>query len=267
VENLLVSGLHRNVVYIVTSRNNVYAFDAVTLSQIWSKVLGQNDRSIVLTPDQQVVSCNSLSPDGIGTEATPVIDRAGNRIFISYRTNQSTSVNNAHQWLQALDLATGKTISAVEVTGPGFDVTWERSRASLLLLNGVVYVAFGARCEDPGQPMFHGWVFAFDAVSLKQLGRFAVTPPSIDGGGVWQTSSGLAADNDSIYLMTGNRRPDADHQPLDTSNLADSFIRLQPSITRDSNNAIAEVNLTECEATRRLCSWQGWGDLRHLGGE
>jgi hypothetical protein len=223
-------GPRRNVVFIATERNNVYAFDADSLSPIWNRFLGQNDRTHMGS-----AGCDGLSPDDIGIEATPVIDRNSQRMYVSYRVNPKGGLDTAHQQLSALDLRNGNPVlGPIDVTAPSFVTRWERSRASLLLQNGVVYVAYGSRCEDPGMPIFHGFVFGFDANSLRQMGVFQVTNGDVDGGGIWQASSGLAGDGQDVYFMTGNRRLEIGHTPEDAPNLADSFVRLHPQVASGS---------------------------------
>jgi len=96
----------------------------------------------------------------------------------------------------------------------------------LLLLGGTIYIAFGSRCEDPGKPMFHGWILGYDANTLQQTAGFQVTSGGIDGGGIWQAGSGLASDGQSIYATTGNRRPSEAIHPNDVD-WADSVIRIE----------------------------------------
>jgi len=121
-----------------------------------------------------------------------------------------------------LDLATGTnalTPIAISgsVSGQGPATTFvaikQRSRAALLLLNGVIYVAFGAFC-DPDVLPYAGWLLGYNESNLSQVATFSDnpngTPPSqylIDGsgGGIWQAGLGPAADrNGNIYLATGN---------------------------------------------------------------
>jgi hypothetical protein len=251
VENLAMpGGGSRNVVFVASALNVVSAFDAGTLAQLWGPVgLGPNDKTTLGHPGCDGISDN-FSGEGIGIEATPVIDRGRKRMIISYRTNSTGVIAAARQQLAAIELTTGRVIHSVEIVppaqGPPWHI-WHRSRASLLLLNDVVYVAFGARCEDPGTPTFHGWVIAFSADTLQQVGAFSPTAGnsafrnSVDGGGIWQGSSGLAADQTGdIYLMTGNRRLEGcnpspcDAFPMEEPNLADSFVRLRPAIQRDT---------------------------------
>jgi hypothetical protein len=255
VENIQIPGAPspRDLVYVATAQNRVYAFDAHTRAPIWPNGvdLGSNDKSTIGKP-----GCDGISGvEGIGIEATPVIDRARGVVYVSYRSNRSDhDVGGAEQRLRAIDLRTGRTVHDVRLLPPNAPsdwTVWHRSRAGLLLLNGVVYVAFASRCEDPGTPIFHGWILAQDAATLRFVGAFETTPDptpgrTIDGGGIWQGAGGLAADPDgNIYATTGNRRPPGfpDNSPWETQNLADSFIKLTPTITRERHGSVQRVDL------------------------
>src|SRR5262249_18622090 len=65
------------------------------------------------------------------------------------------------------------------------------------------------------------WVFAFRASDLRPQGTFN-TSPNTDGAGVWQSGTGLTADDSGlIYLMTGNsNRPSS-------PDLSNSFLQLR----------------------------------------
>lgn len=67
------------------------------------------------------------------------------------------------------------------------------NRPGLLLIKGVLYLAFTSHMD--GEPKFegHGWIMAYDANSLKQLAAVCTTPDGIQGG-IWQSGVGLAAD-------------------------------------------------------------------------
>ena len=238
-------GRRHDVVFVATSENWVYAFNATKpFSLLWQKFLGAPDRSTILDHDV----CNSLSPGAIGIEATPVIDRAAGRIYVSYRTNGANpSIGTSRQRLAVLSLTTGaRAVPDADVLlPPQSGILWEnvRNRVSLLLTNGVVYIAFGSRCEDPGTPIFHGWISAHDARSLAQVGTYQVTHDGVDGGGIWQASVGLAADeNGDIYFATGNSRY-GDPAFDDPTNLPNSVVRLTPQITRNISGGVARVVL------------------------
>src|SRR5262249_49580308 len=107
-----------NLVLIATERNNVDAFDADSLSPtpLWHRFLGQNDQTRMGHP-----GCEGIPPDGIAIEPTPVIDRAAQHIFISYRVNPGPNLDTARQEVIALDIRNGQTVAGpVEVTGPEF---------------------------------------------------------------------------------------------------------------------------------------------------
>jgi hypothetical protein len=255
VENLPGAGSRkvRNVVYVATGSNGLYAFDADTRALIWdaaglSQRMGQNDKSAI-----GKLGCDNISlPNGIGIEATPVIDRTRGVIYVSYRTNpSSTDLAQARQHLRAVDIRDGHVLQDVEVTPPDAPrdwTIWHRNRAALLLDKGVVYIGFGSRCEDPGTPVFHGWILGYDARSLKRVAAYSPTfdpaKKPIDGGGIWQGAGGLAADAyGNIYATTGNRRGGLDDLPWEIPNLADSLIKLAPRQARGQWGELAYVEL------------------------
>jgi hypothetical protein len=251
VKGLRLQNQLRNVVFVATSANDVYAFDSRTLTQYWKKSLGPNDRTLIglfedgrhkSPQDSRNQGCNGISPDGIGIEATPVIDRLTKRMYVSYRTNASSDhQEQARLMVASLNLETGDFVGqqtevcANGMCGRSYDPVWVRSRTSLLLLNGVVYLGLGSRCEDPGQPIYHGWIIALDARTLRQVGQLATTAPEIDGAGVWQASSGLVSDGENIYATTGNRRPEVDKKPIDSAEFSDRVIRIQPTVERNQD--------------------------------
>jgi outer membrane protein assembly factor BamB len=249
----------RNVILIATALNNVYTFDADTFTPIWLRRLGPADDFDDQEPFRRK-SCAQLSPAsltptdehpsdrvweaagsrfrvrlGIGIQATPVIDRQAQRMYVSYRTLTN---GNLQQRLQALDIRTGAPIQDVEVRTDGFEPLKHRNRASLLLVNGIVYVAFASHCEELSEWRYHGWVFAYEARTLRQVGVLNITPTG-NGGGIWQSSTGLAADADGgIYFATGNGSFSADGR-----NLGNSFVHLDPILTRGADGTVSRVDL------------------------
>jgi hypothetical protein len=131
--------------------------------------------------------------------------------------------------LHAVNLLTGKDAASPEITAtfPGafpavdtssglvrFNAQEERQRAALLLVNGIVYVAYGSFCDFSP---FTGWTLAFDENSLALVGAFNTNPtaagtasqttlPDGSGGGVWGAEGALSAqiNNAWIYAVTGN---------------------------------------------------------------
>jgi hypothetical protein len=217
----------RNVVYVATTNNNLYAFDA-DIPQIgdpyWhvgKDILGdpvpRAEVSDLKPPDQYL-----NFEHNIGVVATPVIDGTTNTIYLVAKSRYSGGYR--HQ-LFAFDLATGRERKdlgspvSIEPTVMGNGVgnvdgkIQMRSRklvnrAALLLQDGILYVAFGGHAD--GEPRFdyHGWIVAYDAHTLHQVAALCTTPDGIQGG-IWQSGAGLASEPREgtfpvIYAVVGN---------------------------------------------------------------
>jgi len=203
-------GTH-NLLIVATEHDSVYAFDADTGSSIWQvSMLGSGET----TSDTR--SCSQVSPE-IGVTATPVIDRTrgpnGAIYLIAMSKNGS---GNYFQRLHALDLTSGAELfggpKLIQATYPGkgdnsdgtnvvFDAKQYKSRPGLLLLNGVVYTAWGSHCDI--RP-YTGWVMGYDPATLAQTSVLNVTPNGNEGG-IWMSGAGLAADGSgNIYALDGN---------------------------------------------------------------
>ncbi len=107
-----------------------------------------------------------------------------------------------------------------------FDPLRENPRASLLLINGVVYLTWASSCDvDP----YHGWVMAYDAATLAQKAVLNVTPDGKQGG-IWASDTGPAADSSgNIYVPTGNGTFDASSGGRD---YGDSVLKLKLTNSR-----------------------------------
>jgi hypothetical protein len=198
----------RNVLYVVTENDSAYAFDADNGTQYWhTSLLGTDE-----TPSDDR-GCSQVIPT-IGATATPAIDVSKGTLYTLAMTKDSTG--NYHHRLHALNLATGAELlggpKEVEATYPGtgagssggkviFDPGQYKSRPGLLLLNGVVYTAWGSHC-DAGA--YTGWLIGYNENTLAQVSVLDLTPNG-DEGGIWMAGAGPAADaSGNIYLLTGN---------------------------------------------------------------
>jgi hypothetical protein len=203
-------GTH-DVLYVVTEKDNVYAFDATTGDVLWhvSALLAGETFS-----DDR--GCSQVTPN-IGITSTPVIDRTrgphGAIYLVAMSKNSSGSY---HQRLHALDVTTGAELfggpTTIQATYPGtgpnstganvvFDPGQYEERASLLLLNGVIYTAWASHCDN--NP-YNGWVMGFDASTLAMTSVLNVTPNGTEGA-IWMSGAGLAADSTgNIYFLDGN---------------------------------------------------------------
>jgi len=211
VSQLTIARAKHNVVFVATEHDLVYAFDADTFAQLWQVSLLGPDET---TSDDR--GCGQVKPE-IGVTSTPVIDlQAGAHGAIYVVAMSKDSSGKYFQRLHALDITTGAEIDGgpqtIEATYPGsavpnsngrvdFDPKQYKERASLLLLNGVVYTSWASHCDfDP----YTGWIIGYDALTLKQTSVLNIMPNGREGA-IWMSGGGLAADSSAnIYFLAGN---------------------------------------------------------------
>ncbi|KAA6457835.1 hypothetical protein DYQ86_20910 [Acidobacteria bacterium AB60] len=209
VTNLTIGGAKHNVLFVATENDSVYAFDADTYgtgAPLWKVSLLQTGES--------PLTGAAIKPV-LGVTSTPVIDTATNTLYVVSTQKPATAA--ASYRLSALDLTTGAqklggpvTVEAsVPGTGAGSVggvMTLTTScvqRAALLEANNTIYIGFGS-CHT-------GWLLAYDATTLTQVGVFN-SSPNISGegtyggaGGVWMGGGGPVADSaGNVYIVTGN---------------------------------------------------------------
>jgi hypothetical protein len=224
LQGAVVAGKKLNIVYTVTSHDNVYAFDADNpgaSTPVWSISLGNYD-----TP--------SGWDTGLGILSTPLMVRTSNTLFATAATNENGSrVYRLH----ALNLLTGAENpgSPVVISGsvPGnagdavngivtFDANHHVQRTGLALSGHNVVLAFA---PDRDHPPYHGWVFSYDIGTLQQTGVFSDARNNVwdygTGSGIWQSGRAPAVDaSGAIYLETGNGDFDG------STDFGESFLKL-----------------------------------------
>ena len=225
-----------DVLFIATEHDSVYAFDAYgnPSSPLWQVSFLKGD---VTTVSADHASCPFIEPE-IGITSTPVIDAKTGTLYVLARTKEGGGIFSAsqfHQQLHALAVTTGvekfggpvEIEAAVHGHGDGsagdqlqFGKLRENPRASLLQVDGTVYLSWASSC-DVGP--YHGWLMAYDAHSLEQKAIFN-TSPDADDSGIWAGDTGPAADKDGhLFLATGNGRFDVAKGGRD---YGDSLIKL-----------------------------------------
>jgi hypothetical protein len=215
LSNISIPGVGtKNVLYVVTEHDSVFAFDAdsvsgATISSLW--------KTSVLQPGEAPSddrNCGQVSPE-IGITSTPVIDRSRNAIYL-IAVSRTSSGNYIHR-LHALDLTTGKELfggpTTITATYPGsganssngnvvFDPKQYNERAALLQLGGTIFTTWTSHC-DAGP--YSSWVMANNADTLQQSGVINLVPNTAGGGGIWMSGAGPAADaSGNIYFIIGN---------------------------------------------------------------
>ncbi|MCW3056080.1 MAG: Pyrrolo-quinoline quinone [Solirubrobacterales bacterium] len=210
---------------VATQTNNVYSLDPATGAVRWKQTLDN-----WWNPSD--IGCGDLTPS-IGVTSTPVIDPASETAYLTHKTYVSGTSGPARWFMDALDLASGKEKSGfpVELAGtaqnaPGqsFHPTTQLQRPGLLLMDGVVYAAFGSHCDVPP---WQGWVFGVSTAGAIKARWVSVA--SGDGAGIWQSGAGLTSDGSgNILLSTGNGgAPPPAPGTKPPSSLGESVVRLK----------------------------------------
>jgi hypothetical protein len=202
VPNLEIAGERRNVLFVATMGNTVYAFDAddpARAEPYWSKNLG--------TP---APGDSWIGPVTHGILSTPFIDVPTGTL---YTVTMERKDNESNLFVHALDIRDGqpKYHSPQLLTFPFAgaetltNVKGGLQRAGLLMRNDVLYIAFANIVPDPKDQHWsqEGFVQSFNARDLSQrLAVFQSTPTGRKGG-IWQAGRGIASDDaGNIYIAT-----------------------------------------------------------------
>ena len=85
---------------------------------------------------------------------------------------------------------------------------YQQQRTGLLLQDGVIYIGFGScGCNIKTS---NGWVMAYDAGTLQQVGAFDASP-GVMASAIWMSGAGLAGDGaGNVYANTGDGLFDVD---------------------------------------------------------
>lgn len=238
VSGLSIGGQARNVLFVSTMHNSVYAFDADSVAPaapLWQVRLGAS------VPVSLVFGKYGDIANELGVLSAGAIDLQSSVLYVVAEVLQG---GKPTFYLHALDLATGNerlngpVALAGSVPGNGsgslldgtvpFDPMQHIQRPGLLLANGTISIGLGSHGD---QSPFHGWIFSYDAADLsRQVGIYMSTPDG-DGGSFWQSGRGLAADElGNIYAITGNGDYDG------VRNFGESFVKVatQGGVTVDS---------------------------------
>ena len=214
----------RDLLLVATETNWVYAFDLDDTSPDPATPPVARRQ---LQPSGRVVPaiCAETPSQRVGITSTPVIDPATRTLYAVARNAAD------HQYyLHALDLTAelrdrSPPVRIAPVDPRRRDVRFnadcQRNRPALLLLNGVVYVAFGSLACDrdcPDGGLYRGWIAGYRAPDLAEVAVFS-TGADRGHAGIWQGGSGPVGVGDRLYVMTGNG-PGA---------LGDAFVALQTS--------------------------------------
>lgn len=201
----------REIVYIATNGDTVYAIDAKTGDILLQRNLGTPVPRSTL-PGQ----CTNGGPN-LGINSTPTMDPVSHTIYLIAATYE----NQKPIWrVHALDPSTfADVVTPVEVTASGkltdgtkykFDPHEARNRAALLLANGNLYAGFASYCDYDAN-LSRGWVLGWNAGTLNPLkaneftNKLATSTNNFFLSTIWMSGFGLAGSTaGDVYFITGN---------------------------------------------------------------
>ena len=242
-------GTH-NVVFVATENDSLYAFDAddPSCTSVWStgaiSLLPANETHVTSGD----VNSSNIGPL-VGITGTPAIDPSSSTLY-AVAASKNANTNTFIQRLHAIDLSTGQekfggpVLISAQLPGQGtgnfggmmsFNPRTNNQRPGLLLLNGVVYIAWASHDDTP---IYEGWVIGYNATTLQQVAAFTPDPDGTAShgqeGGIWMSGAAPAADSSgNIYLSVGNGTFDDSSSTLPAvapnDNFGDSALKLLPA--------------------------------------
>ena len=213
VPRLNINGAVRDVLFVATMNNSIYAFDTAQpgSAPLWHMKYGPT----VINIGQYCPAFSRTNGFKLGILSTPVVDTATNTM---YAVTSNPGSGGYYLNLRAINILNGQeTAPAVQII-PFTDTLVQRT--GLLLGNGKIYAALGSCGPDAGP--YNGTVVIHDEASLAQLALFNDTPSGRQGG-IWQSGGGLVMDHSgNVYFNTGNETPIG-------TGYAMSVVKLSPS--------------------------------------
>jgi hypothetical protein len=252
VANLTVGGVKRNVVFVATQNDSLYAFDAdhnsTPCTPLWHANLidsahggAAGEASVPSSGSGYLVGhgWGDIAPE-VGVTGTPVIDPTTNTLYVVSKS-YIASGPTFYQRLHAIDLTTGNEKFSgpvsIAATYPGsgdggmvttFVAQEENQRPGLALVNGIVYIAWASH-ED--LTPFYGWMIGYNAGNLTQANVFNVDPNAGEGG-IWMSGGAPSADSSgNLYVITANGNFDATNASAPNNDYGDSFLKLSGNLS------------------------------------
>jgi PQQ-like domain len=203
-------------VLVATENDYVYSINGSTGAINWSRQLGSPWASATEDCEQTPVVVPYL-----GVTSAPVYDGSTGTLYVSGMLSgppgDDTDLSTAKPTydLFALNEKTGAIKWKKQIEGSPtnnsrikFNAAIELQRTGLLLLNGSVYMGYGALCADG--TVQHRYVGYIAGVNTKSHAATLWTDQPGDSGteaeygGIWQGGGGLLTDGKSIYFATAN---------------------------------------------------------------
>lgn len=217
------NGQVHNVIFVATENDSIYAFDAdsnggANANPIWkiSLLTAAHGAGPGATPQEPADTGEGDIGPVIGITGTPAINPATHTMYVVAATKES-GVNYSR--LHAINILNGNeqagspVVVAATAAGNGsgssggqvaFSALYDNQRSALNYYNGYVYFGYAAH-GDIGP--WHGWLFAYNAATLKQSAALCLSPND-HGAGIWESGAGMPIDEVTpggrMFVATGN---------------------------------------------------------------
>jgi len=235
---LITAGSHRggihDVVYVATEGNSIYAIDVHTGTVLLQPYFGP--------PVPYPLGCGNNGPN-VGINGTPVIDLSSNTMYVVIYTNDLAGPTYR---IHALDLGSLTDKVAPEVVAAShllidgstffFNGAYQRQRPGLLLLNGVVYAAFGSFCDFAAN-VSRGWLLGWSTGTLAPLPNNELLDTQATSllnfflSSIWMSGYAPSADDAGhIFFVTGNSSYFGSTYD-GVTNIQESVVKVSPDLT------------------------------------
>jgi outer membrane protein assembly factor BamB len=223
-------------VYIGTSKGHLFAFDAMTLAQLW-QFPPPGDPPLLSDYNTTPGTCANPSSGGIAASVAIAQLKEGSAVILGAPDKGRPSdpggkfaAGIGSGRLFALNPNTGAVIwmsaEIARMTGTTSNSTSQFHEqigySSPLVLGNRIYVGIADHCDNPIQK---GRVIAVDKQTGAAIGGFSFNSTSSRGGGVWTYISGGLGD--ALVTTTGNTRSGNPSEPATNNGL--SMVRLDPT--------------------------------------
>lgn len=253
---LYVKGVHtphgvRDVLYVCTMANNIWAFDGANGQPIWNNPINLGKPVKPNGTEIDMFGINILW----GILSTPVIDAETGIMYVVSWSSDTGHVADAVHRLHARDIKSGAQVhppltietdaSAQGKPAVRFIPSHQKQRAGLLLTrvtDGAGHprktLFIGCAMTHEEHDPSHGWIIAYDVDQFRRSAAWCTTPNG-SGTGIWQAGQGPAADEaGDIYVMTGNYGVEDAHNNTvhpAPGDLPDSFVKLHYTPPADAH--------------------------------
>ena len=269
----------RNMVYVATENDSVYAFDDVAgdMNPCWQTSLAPSGETALpwsSTPGEVVSgvfeACNLLVPQ-IGITGTPVIDINVNPPIMYAVAETVDSAATVHLRLHMIRLSDGKDLAPLEVgptahLGAAFNPAVLQQRPGLALVHSgnmsTVYMSFGAFCDSsqlstgvsPNPAV--GWLISFSFTYTStgynlSTSNFRTVAPGTTGepGSLWGSGAAPAIDPTSgtVFALTANGQYNGGNQ------WGDTILQLHSGLARTVDDWYTPNDYAQMEEGGNVC--------------